>query len=208
VSAEALLREDVLAAKAILRMLDGTGEPVPDYLISRAKLDPMRYPWNAVDSPEINATHPGSTQRGDVRPDFDVLRAAARAALHHSYAPYSSFPVGAAALVDDGRVVSGASVENASFGVALRAEDTLIGQLQMTGGGRLVAFISIDGAGGLVLPEGRSRQLLFEFGGPDLLVDTPRGILAISEFLPDTFDSPELEAPAQRPLRDIPPLGF
>jgi cytidine deaminase len=107
-------------------------------------------------------------------PDFDVLRAAAREALQHSYSPYSGFPVGAAALVDDGRIVSGANVENASYGVTLCAECTLVGQLRMSGGGRLVAFACVDGAGNVLMPCGRCRQLLFEFGGPDLLVDSPR----------------------------------
>ena len=98
---------------------------------------------------------------------------AATAALSGSYVPYSSFPVGAAALVDDGRIISGCNVENASYGLTLCAECTLVGALRMSGGGRLVAFSCVDGAGNLLMPCGRCRQLLYEFGGPDLLVDHP-----------------------------------
>ncbi|MCI2238285.1 cytidine deaminase [Paenibacillus sp. TRM 82003] len=130
--------------------------------------------------------------------DFEALRAAARAALAHSYSPYSRFPVGAAALVDDGRVVSGANIENASYGVTLCAECTLVGQLRMSGGGRLVAFACVDGAGNVLMPCGRCRQLLYEFGGPALLVDTPRGVLPMTEVLPDAFGPHDLDDPARR----------
>jgi cytidine deaminase len=122
-----------------------------------------------------------------VNPDFEALRAAARAALAHSYSPYSNFPVGAAALVDDGRVVSGANVENASYGVTLCAECTLVGQLRMSGGGKLVAFACVDAVGNVLMPCGRCRQLLYEFGGPDLLLETPAGVLPLSEMLPQAF---------------------
>jgi cytidine deaminase len=131
-------------------------------------------------------------------PDFDVLRAAAREALQHSYSPYSGFPVGAAALVDDGRIVSGANVENASYGVTLCAECTLVGQLRMSGGGKLVAFACVDGAGNVLMPCGRCRQLLFEFGGPDLLVDSPRGVVPMTEVLPDAFGPHDLTDPARK----------
>ncbi|WP_432545046.1 cytidine deaminase [Kineococcus sp. SYSU DK002] len=142
------------------------------------------------------ASTPDSTLAGT--PDFDRLRAAAREALRHSYSPYSGFPVGAAALVDDGRVVSGANVENASYGVTLCAECTLVGQLRMTGGGRLVAFACVDAVGNVLMPCGRCRQLLFEFGGPDLLVDSPRGVVPMTEVLPDAFGPHDLTDPARK----------
>ena len=138
-----------------------------------------------------------NTGRGPV-PDFELLRERARAALVHSYSPYSGFPVGAAALVDDGRIVDGANVENASYGVTLCAECTLVGQLRMTGGGKLVAFACVDAAGGVLMPCGRCRQLLYEFGGPDLLVDTPRGVLPMTEVLPDAFGPHDLTDPTRK----------
>jgi len=127
--------------------------------------------------------------------DWDVLRAAAREAMTHAYAPYSRFPVGAAALVDDGRVVVGCNVENASYGVTLCAECGLVSALHASGGGRLVAFTCVDGRGATIMPCGRCRQLLFEHGGRDLLVETVSGIRPMSEVLPDAFGPDDLERP-------------
>ncbi|MGW8401510.1 cytidine deaminase [Streptomyces lydicus] len=120
-------------------------------------------------------------------PDWELLRAQARDAMSRAYAPYSGYPVGAAALVDDGRTVTGCNVENASYGLGLCAECGLISALFATGGGRLTAFTCVDGAGELLVPCGRCRQLLFEHGGPALLVDTQAGIRPLSELLPDAF---------------------
>ncbi len=126
--------------------------------------------------------------------DWEALRAAAREAMGHAYAPYSSFEVGAAALVDDGRTVTGCNVENASYGVGLCAECGLVSDLQRSGGGRLVAFACVDAAGGVLMPCGRCRQLLFEFGGSELLVDTPRGVLTLGDVLPQAFGPENLES--------------
>ncbi len=133
----------------------------------------------------------------EVRVDWDALRAAAMAAMAHAYAPYSHYPVGAAALVDDGRVVSGCNVENASYGVTLCAECGLVSALHASGGGRLVAFSCCDGAGALLMPCGRCRQLLFEHGGPTLLVDTPLGVRTMDDVLPQAFGPAHLTAAAQ-----------
>ena len=123
----------------------------------------------------------------EVPVDWPALREAARAAMAKAYAPYSKFPVGAAALVDDGRVVSGCNVENASYGLTLCAECGLVSALHLSGGGRLVAFACVDGAGTALMPCGRCRQLLYEHGGPELLVDTPLGIQTMAEVLPQAF---------------------
>jgi cytidine deaminase len=120
--------------------------------------------------------------------DWEGLRAAAREMLEHAYAPYSNYPVGAAALVDDGRVVTGCNVENASYGLTLCAECGLVSALAASGGGRLVAFACVDGQGAALMPCGRCRQLLWEHGGPDCLVDTPEGIQPMSQVLPQAFD--------------------
>ena len=125
--------------------------------------------------------------------DWPTLREVARDAMRHSYSPYSKFPVGAAALVDDGRVVSGCNVENASYGVTLCAECSLVSQLAMTGGGRLVAFACVDGEGNCLMPCGRCRQLLYEFGGDELLVDTPKGVLPMTAVLPQAFGPQHLQ---------------
>ncbi|MEZ0093383.1 cytidine deaminase [Streptacidiphilus sp. EB129] len=119
--------------------------------------------------------------------DWDALRAEARAAMARAYAPYSGFPVGAAALVEDGRIVSGCNVENASYGLALCAECGLVSALQLSGGGRLVAFTCCDGEGAVLMPCGRCRQLLWEHGGAELLVESSSGIRPLAELLPDAF---------------------
>ena len=104
------------------------------------------------------------------------MRSRAQGMLERAYVPYSRFPVGAAALVDDGRIVTGCNVENAAYGVALCAECGLVSELVATGGGRLVAFSCCNANGELLMPCGRCRQLLWEHGGADLLVDTPLGV--------------------------------
>mgnify|MGYP003789225717 CR=1 FL=1 len=119
--------------------------------------------------------------------DWDKLRAAALDAMNRAYAPYSGYPVGVAALADDGRTITGCNVENASYGLALCAECGLVSELQNTGGGRLTHFTCVDGNGDVLVPCGRCRQLLFEFGGPELLLETPAGILPLSAMLPQAF---------------------
>ncbi len=130
----------------------------------------------------------------DSGPDIDwaALRAEAQRVMRHAYAPYSRFKVGAAALVTDGRVVSGCNVENAAYGVVLCAECGLVSSLHATGGGRLVAFTCVDGHGDVLMPCGRCRQLLWEHGGPELLVETPRGVRILAEVLPDAFGPEDL----------------
>lgn len=125
--------------------------------------------------------------------DWEGLRAAAREAMTHAYVPYSHFPVGVAALVDDGRVVVGCNVENASYGLTLCAECGLVSALHASGGGRLVAFTCVDGKGAVLMPCGRCRQLLYEHGGPALLLETVSGIRRMSEVLPDAFGPDDLE---------------
>jgi len=119
--------------------------------------------------------------------DWPALRAAAREAMRRAYAPYSQFPVGAAGLVDDGRVVTGCNVENASYGLGLCGECGLVSALYASGGGRLVAVACVDGAGEPLVPCGRCRQLLLEHGGTECLVETPAGVRPLGELLPDAF---------------------
>lgn len=124
--------------------------------------------------------------------DWDALHAAAVEVSRRAYAPYSHFPVGAAALVDDGRVVVGCNVENASYGLTLCAECALVSALHVSGGGRLVAFACVDGHGAPLMPCGRCRQLLWEHGGASLLVATPSGVRPMTEVLPDAFGPQDL----------------
>ena len=124
---------------------------------------------------------------------WETLRREAVAAMRHAYAPYSRFPVGAAALVDDGRVVSGCNVENASYGATLCAECGLVSALHLGGGGRLTDFVCVNGNAEVIMPCGRCRQLLFEAGGNRLRVLTPTGVRTMADLLPDAFGPAELE---------------
>lgn len=124
--------------------------------------------------------------------DWRTLRARALEAAKQAYCPYSGLRVGAAALVDDGRVVVGCNVENASYGVGLCAECVLAGQLRLTGGGRLVAVVCMSGSAELLMPCGRCRQIIYELGGPECLVDTPFGPLPMAELLPHAFGPDKL----------------
>jgi cytidine deaminase len=125
--------------------------------------------------------------------DWDALKAHAIEAMNTAYAPYSNFPVGAAALVDDGRIVTGCNVENASYGVGLCAECGLVSQLARTGGGKLVAFSCVDGDGNTLMPCGRCRQLLFEHAAPGMILETVSGKKLITEVLPDAFGPNDLK---------------
>jgi cytidine deaminase len=119
--------------------------------------------------------------------DWDRLRDEALDAMGKAYVPYSRFPVGVAALVDDGRIIAGCNVENASYGLTLCAECTLVSTLHMTGGGKLVAFTCVDGKGNALMPCGRCRQLLFEHSADGMLLQTVSGIRTIDEVIPDAF---------------------
>ena len=126
-------------------------------------------------------------------PDWDQLFLRARAVARHAYAPYSGYHVGAAGLVDDGRIVEGCNVENASYGLGLCAECSLVSALHSSGGGRLVAVAVVAGRDVDDLqpgkPCGRCRQLLHEAGGGSLLVNEHH---TLDEMLPDAFGSDAL----------------
>lgn len=126
--------------------------------------------------------------------EWNSLRDMAFRAMGRAYAPYSRFPVGAAALSSDGRIVSGCNVENVSYGLTLCAECVLVGNLFGSGGGRLLAVSVTDSRGEILMPCGRCRQLLFEHGGAGLLVDHPGGPKTLGELLPYAFGPDDLSA--------------
>lgn len=125
--------------------------------------------------------------------DWIQLHEAAIEAMKKAYVPYSHFKVGAAALVDDGRIITGCNVENASYGVGLCAECGLVSTLFLTGGGKLVAFDCVDGGGDVLMPCGRCRQLLFEHAAPGMVLNTVSGLRSIDQVLPDAFGPADLE---------------
>ncbi len=126
--------------------------------------------------------------------NWDALRAVAVEAMKKSYSPYSNFAVGAAAITTDGRIVSGCNIENASYGVTLCAECSLVSDLLMTGGGKLIAFTCVDASSNVLMPCGRCRQLLVEHAAPGMILETISGLKSMAEVLPDAFTREELEA--------------
>ena len=126
------------------------------------------------------------------RLDWEELRVEAAEAAGRAYAPYSKTPMGAAALLDDGSILTGCSVENAAFGISLCAECGLVSALYDSGGGRFVGVTLADAEGNILSPCGRCRQLLFEAGGPELLVDAIDGPRRLDSLLPDPFSADQL----------------
>ena len=126
--------------------------------------------------------------------NWDALRAVAVEAMKKSYSPYSNFAVGAAAITTDGRIVSGCNIENASYGVTLCAECSLVSDLMMTGGGKLIAFTCVDANSNVLMPCGRCRQLLVEHAAPGMILETVSGLKTMAEVLPDAFTREELGA--------------
>ncbi len=124
--------------------------------------------------------------------DWDALQLAAVDVGRLAYAPYSGYPVGAAAQADDGRVLVGCNVENAAYGVVLCAECGVVSQLAATGGGRLTALVCVNANGESILPCGRCRQLLWEHGGPELAIMTAAGVKPLAELFPDGFGTVDL----------------
>jgi cytidine deaminase len=126
--------------------------------------------------------------------DWDALRDAAVEVSRRAYAPYSHYPVGAAGMADDGRVLVGCNVENAAYGVVLCAECGMVSSLHATGGGRLTRVVCVNGVGDVIMPCGRCRQLLWEHGGADLQLMTATGVRRMADVLPDAFGPEDLEA--------------
>lgn len=135
--------------------------------------------------------------------NWNLLRSKAIEVSEHAYAPYSRFRVGAAALVDDDRIVTGCNVENVSYGLGLCAECAVVCALHSSGGGRLVALSCVGPDGDVLMPCGRCRQVLFEHGGAGLLIDHPRGPTPLGELLPDAFGPDDLDRD-RRPAEEAP----
>lgn len=128
--------------------------------------------------------------------DFEPLLEAARAVAACAYVPYSHYPVGAAGLVDDGRIVRGCNVENAGYGVTLCAECGMISELMASGGGKIRAFVCVNRLGEVIMPCGRCRQLLAEHAASDFTILTPKGEANLDEVLPQSFGPADLDAAA------------
>ena len=128
--------------------------------------------------------------------DWDALHAAAVAAMRCAYAPYSSFPVGVAALVDDGRVVSGCNVENASYGLTVCAERIAIFNAVAAGETRLQRLAVVADSSEPVAPCGACRQVMAEFGVRQIFMYNTAGqckTVELSDLLPYAFGPQQMK---------------
>lgn len=106
----------------------------------------------------------------------EELLARAYAATEHSYVPYSGFPVGAALLLDDGTVVTGCNVENASYGLTNCAERTAVFRMvaEFSPGHKILACAIVGRKAAPCHPCGACRQVLHEFGCERVIVESER----------------------------------
>lgn len=130
--------------------------------------------------------------------DWAELRRRAAAVAANAHAPYSGLHVGAAAFTDDGRYLVGCNVENASYGLTLCAEVSLVGAFVSSGGGNLVALVTCDADANYLAPCGRCRQILHEMGGPGLEVNET---WTAATLLPGPFTPDELPGTTSGPGR-------
>jgi cytidine deaminase len=132
----------------------------------------------------------------------DPLVQAAREAQAQAYAPYSRFRVGAALEAEDGRVFTGANVENASYGLGICAERSAVSAAATAGARRFRRIVVVSESDPPATPCGACRQVLAEFGG-DLVVEAvgPRGSgrWRLDELLPAAFRGTTLDAAARGP---------
>ena len=132
-------------------------------------------------------------------PDLSELRAAARAARMRAYARYSHFTVGAALETSDGRRFTGANIENAAYGLTICAERTAVFAAVLAGA-RNIAAVAVSGPDGVTTPPcGACRQVLAEFGAPEVPLSYSRADggwsdTTLGELLPAAFASAALEA--------------
>ena len=124
--------------------------------------------------------------------ELDKLFSAARGAMDKTHSPYSKFPVGAAILTDDGRIFSGANIENISFPEGWCAETTALAHYVMGGGGRITDICVTAAKMDEITPCGGCRQRLAEFAAADarLHLTDQKGItktMSMAELLPRGF---------------------
>lgn len=121
------------------------------------------------------------------------LHVAATQVLPQAYAPYSNYPVAAAAMDSAGQIHMGINIENASYGVTLCAECSLISSWLLNDGAALTHLVCLDAAGQYITPCGRCRQLLHEHAPSNLSIATQYGPVTLAQLLPNAFGPEDLQ---------------
>lgn len=162
----------------------------------------MKDAADAVDSLDTGTSRPAASRLDPSQPEAALaeLVRAATLAQAGAYAPYSGYPVGAAVLAEDGRVFTGCNVENAAYGDTVCAERVAVWSAVAAGARRLVAIAVVTPSGGT--PCGACRQVLAEFGGPELIIgvaapDQAPTCYALGELLPHAWTRADLDARAE-----------
>ncbi len=132
-----------------------------------------------------------------------ALEDAAHQACQHSYAPYSTFPVGAAVLTDSGRILAGCNVENASLGLTCCAERVALFNAVSQGERRIVAVAIYTPTAAPTAPCGACRQVLQEFGAELTVIAICEGRerleTSLASLLPAPFAHPGNEGKSHEP---------
>ena len=128
---------------------------------------------------------------------IDEVIAAAKAAYHLAYAPYSNFHVGAAALTNNGNIVKGCNVENASYGLTVCAERNCISNSVINGEQEFKVIVVYTEQDKLTPPCGACRQVIAEFfeqSAPVLSVNhkNERKVWTVEQLLPNAFTPKDL----------------
>ncbi len=119
----------------------------------------------------------------------------AKKARENAYAPYSNFKVGAAIITEDGKIFTGANVENASYGLSICAERVALFKAVSEGYRKFKAIAVVADTDGPVSPCGACRQVLSEFGDMDVIMANVKGdmkVMKLSELLPESFTPEDL----------------
>jgi cytidine deaminase len=126
---------------------------------------------------------------------WEELHHTAKMASFNAYAPYSQFYVGAAGITDARPyidIITGVNIENASYGLTMCAENSLVAKYVNEGKDKITKFVACDPYGRILMPCGKCRQLLLEHFGPNLQVLAPNWeVLTLNELLPMAFSLKE-----------------
>jgi cytidine deaminase len=121
------------------------------------------------------------------------LFARAKEAMLLAHVPYSNFPVGAAAWTSRGIIVEGCNIENASFGLTLCAEVTLLANAVCREAGAVEYLVVVDRSGNTLSPCGRCRQMLVELAGPNCRVASRGDWMSLPDLLPGAFTRRDMD---------------
>ncbi len=129
--------------------------------------------------------------------NLEILVEKAKKVRENAYAPYSKFKVGAAVLADDGKVYTGANVENVSYGLTVCAERVAVFKAVSEGARQIRAVAIVADTDKPISPCGACRQVLLEFAAKEckVIMANLKGeqvTKSIDELIPYSFTKEDL----------------